>query len=123
MARVLLVEDNFMNRVLVRDTLSLHGLSVYEVERGEEAIEWLKKNPPPDLILMDIGLPGMDGIATMKEIRGMEKVKRVPIVAITASAMAGDEERILKEGFDGYISKPVNTEELVRVVKGIIGSG
>ncbi len=121
MARVLLVEDNFMNRVLVRDVLSLHNISVAEVETGREAIEWLKANPPPDLILMDIGLPGMDGIATMKEIKTIEGMETVPVVAITASAMVGDEERILKEGFDGYISKPVDTEELVRVVKGFIG--
>ncbi len=121
MASVLLVEDNLLNRILVRDVLSLHGISVAEVETGMDAIEWVRRNPPPDLILMDIGLPGMDGIEAMKEIRSMEGFNSIPVVAITASAMVGDEERILSEGFDGYISKPINTEELVRVVKGLIG--
>ncbi|MBI5286652.1 MAG: response regulator [Deltaproteobacteria bacterium] len=106
-----------MNRVLIRDTLTINGFTVWEVDTGLKAVEWVKANPPPNLILMDLSLPEMDGVTAMKHIRAYPPTSNVPIIAITASAMRGDEEKALAEGFDGYIAKPVNIEELVRVVK------
>ncbi len=113
--RVLVVEDNFMNKVLVREMLTLHGYEVIEAGTGKEAVE-LTSREAPDLILMDLHLPEMDGVTATRLIKEREELRMIPIVALTASAMKGDEETILSEGFDGYVPKPIELSKLLAVV-------
>jgi len=117
--KVLVVEDEFLNMVLVRDLLAIHGYIVIEAETGEEALELLNQNIP-DLILMDLQLPRMDGYTVLKNIKGKEELKNIPIVALTASVMTGDREKVLSEGFDGYIPKPINTKEFPRQIESFL---
>ena len=113
---VLVVEDNAMNKVLVKEVLTMHGYSVIEASTGKEAVETaLRENP--DIVLMDINLPEMDGIAAMKLIKRSETLKNMPVVALTASAMQGDREKIMAEGFDGYVPKPIEFKVLLRTLE------
>ncbi len=107
MTKVLVVEDEPINVELVREILSAKGFTADEAENGAEAIEKAKKGIY-DLILMDIGLPGMDGTEVMKIIRDMPGYKNVPFIAITSYVMKGDKERFLEAGFNDYISKPID---------------
>ncbi len=113
--KVLVVEDNYMNKVLIREMLVLQGYDVIDADSGNEAIE-KAKSEKPDLILMDIHLPGIDGIEAMKTIKSDPEMLSIPIIAVTASAMKGDEERIRREGFDGYIPKPIEVKVLIDVI-------
>jgi two-component system cell cycle response regulator DivK len=114
--RVLVVEDNDKNMKLFRDVLEAKGYTPLEATTGERAVE-LAADQRPDLILMDVQLPGIDGIEALKRIRADERNESVPIVALTAQAMRGDRERFLEAGFDGYISKPVDVLEFVETVQ------
>lgn len=114
--KILVVEDNFMNFVLVKDYLTLHGFTVIGAGSGGEAIEKASKESPA-LILMDVNLPEMDGITAMKKIKANTETSSIPILALTASVMREDKERIIRAGFDGFIPKPVDLEELVMIVK------
>jgi CheY-like chemotaxis protein len=114
--KVLVVEDNLMSKTLVKDILVMNGYDVVEAERGTEALK-LASTETPDLILMDINMPGMDGITAARLIKSNEESKEIPVVALTASAMKGDGEKILKQGFDGYIAKPIDVKDLMRVVE------
>ena len=112
---VLIVEDNAKNLKLVRDVLQFHGYITLEAESGEVGIE-LARAQQPALILMDVQLPGMDGRAAMKVLKADTSTRHIPVIALTAFAMKGDQESLLAEGFDGYLSKPVNIKELPKVV-------
>lgn len=114
-AKVLVVEDNHMNKVLIRDMLVLQGCDVIEAENGSEGVK-KAKSEKPDLILMDINLPGIDGIEAMKTIKSEPDLFDIPIIAVTASAMKGDRESLRREGFNGYIPKPVELKVLIDVL-------
>ena len=117
--KILVVEDNDRNRKLVRIILQAKGYELMEASTGEDAIRQLK-NAKPDLILLDIQLPKMDGLKLTKIIRDSEETRDIPIIAITAYAMKGDRERILDAGFNEYISKPIDTRQLPVIVEKII---
>jgi two-component system cell cycle response regulator DivK len=114
-AKILVVEDNPRNMKLVRDVLRATGYRTLEATTGAQALE-LAAEHGPDLVLMDIQLPDLDGVETLGRLRAEERTAAIPVLALTAQAMAGDRERFLAAGFDGYVSKPVNIAELVAVV-------
>jgi CheY-like chemotaxis protein len=114
--KVLIVEDNYMNMVLVRDLLSAHGYIVSEAENGKKALELVAVDKP-DIIIMDLHLPEMDGTTAMRSLKAEEMTRKIPIIALTAAAMRGDEEKILDTGFDGYVPKPVNRQVLLDVLE------
>jgi len=107
-ATILVVEDNPMNMELVVDLLEVQGHTVLQATSGSEVLSHLKTTNP-DLILMDIQLPGMDGLELTRLIKSDPSTQNIPIIALTAHAMKGDEERILQQGCSGYISKPIET--------------
>lgn len=119
MITVLIVEDNAVNRELLRELLELRGYTVLEACDGQEALHMIEQ-AQPELLLVDISMPVMDGFAVIHKIRENPCLAQLPVVAVTAYAMHGDRERILNSGFDGYLSKPVNpsslTEELDRLL-------
>ncbi len=121
-ATVLVVDDNHFNLELVTDVLSAAGYVVRQASSGEEALQSVRREPP-DLILMDIGLPAMDGHATVRALKADPATGRIRAVALTAFAMAGDEQRALNSGFDGYITKPVNTRTLPQTIARILEEG
>jgi two-component system cell cycle response regulator DivK len=106
-ARILIVEDNPKNLKLIRDLLQFKGYQTIEADSAEAGIE-LAREQHPTLILMDIQLPGIDGRKAMKVLKADASTQQIPIIALTASAMKGDRERLLAEGFDGYIPKPID---------------
>lgn len=112
---ILIVEDNPRNLKLIRDVLQFLGYPTVEAETGEAGVA-LARERRPALILMDIQLPGMDGRAATKILKADVNTRHIPIIALTASAMKGDRERFLDDGFDGYISKPINIKEVPDVV-------
>jgi two-component system, cell cycle response regulator DivK len=113
--RVLVVEDNVLNLKLVRDVLLHAGFDVVEARSGEDGIVRALEDQP-DIILMDLQLPGIDGTETMQTIKRTPMGSNIPIVALTAFAMAEDRERALRNGFDGYLSKPINIRDLPRQI-------
>jgi two-component system cell cycle response regulator DivK len=114
--RILIAEDNEKNIKLFRDVLQLSGYETLEASTGEQAIE-LAIRHTPDLVLMDIRLPGTDGLEALRRLREDERTADIPVVALTAQAMAGDRERFLEAGFNGYISKPVNIVDFIDTVR------
>jgi len=106
---ILIVEDNEKNLKLARDVLRFHGYRTVEATDGESAITMSVEHLPA-LILMDIQLPGIDGISAMKRIRADDRTKHIPTVALTASVMTGDRERFDDAGFDGFIAKPIEVK-------------
>jgi two-component system cell cycle response regulator DivK len=112
---VLVVEDNEKNMKLFRDVLQATGYSTLEARSGEDAVE-LARSHEPAVVLMDVQLPGIDGIEALARLRADEHTASIPVLALTAQAMSGDRERFLEAGFDGYLSKPVDVAELIRVV-------
>lgn len=115
MHRILCIEDNPQNMRLVRKILMHHGYEVLEAVDGTSGVA-LANSEVPDLILMDINLPDIDGLDATHQIKNNPDLAHIPIVALTANAMYGDEERILAAGCDGYISKPVSKNALVEKV-------
>jgi two-component system, cell cycle response regulator DivK len=109
--RILVVEDNPLNLKLVRDVLQFAGYDVIEAQSGEEGLRAAQADPP-DLVLMDIQLPGIDGFETLHRLRQGTLGRDVPVIAVTAFAMAEDRERASRAGFDGYIEKPISVREL-----------
>ena len=107
---ILIVEDNEKNLKLARDVLRFHGYRTVEAVDGESAITMSLEHLPA-LILMDIQLPGIDGIVTMKRIRADARTKHIPTVVLTASVVSGDRERFNEAGFDGFIAKPIEVKE------------
>jgi len=114
--RVLVVEDNDLNMKLVRDILQATGYSPLEASSGEEALALAAENAPA-LVLMDIQLPDLDGSEALQRLRSDERTAGIPVLALTAQAMQGDRERFLAAGFDGYLSKPVDVDELIETVR------
>jgi two-component system cell cycle response regulator DivK len=114
--RILVVEDNEKNMKLFRDVLSATGYRTLEARTGGEAIELATANPP-DLVLMDIQMPDVDGVEALRRLRADGRTAGIPVLAVTAQAMQGDREHFLAEGFDGYLSKPVNVRELIGTVR------
>jgi two-component system cell cycle response regulator DivK len=108
---ILYVEDDFNNRLLIRRVLMAEGFQVLEAPNAAAALQILKTTRP-DLILMDINMPDMDGYNLTAEIRGIHELATIPIVAVTANVMRGDRERTLEAGCDGYIQKPVDIDAL-----------
>ena len=119
---VLLVEDDFMNMRLAQHVLEAEGYTVLGATSGWEALQQLKASTP-DLILMDVQLPDIDGMTLVRIIRAGETAKKTVILALTAYAMKGDKEKILKTGCNDYISKPINVETFVSTVRRYLGSG
>ncbi len=115
-ATVLVVEDNEMNMKLFRDVLQAAGYRTLEATTGGQAVE-LATEHSPDLVLMDIQLPDIDGVEALGRLRADELTASMPVLALTAQAMEGDRERFLAAGFDGYLSKPVNVADLVATVR------
>ena len=114
-AQVLVVEDNEKNMKLFRDVLLAAGYRTLEATTGEEAVAVAAEHSP-DLVLMDIQLPDIDGIEALGRLRADGRTASLPVLALTAQAMEGDRERFLAAGFDGYLSKPVNVVDLVATV-------
>ena len=117
--KVLVVEDNPMNMQLTVDLLEVAGYIVFQAETAEKGIE-MAKVESPDLILMDISLPGMDGLYATGVLKKDPDVKHIPIVALTAHAMRGDEEKALAAGCEGYITKPITTKSFVKTVDSFV---
>jgi CheY-like chemotaxis protein len=119
MIRILVAEDNAVNRELLRELLEARGYSVSEACDGQEALHMIEQSLP-ELLLLDIGMPVLDGFAVIRKIRENPRLAPLPVVAVTAYAMRGDREKILASGFDGYLSKPLNpsslTQELDRLL-------
>ena len=115
-ALILVVEDNEKNLKLFRDVLQARGYRILEATTGRQAVE-LALQHLPDLALMDIQLPDIDGVEALRRLRADERTASISVLAVTAQAMRGDRERFLRAGFDGYLSKPVNIVELVSVVE------
>jgi CheY-like chemotaxis protein len=110
---VLVIDDDARNVFAITSTLELHGLRITQAGDGRRGIEALRAAPEIDLILMDVMMPGMDGYATMAAIRQMPRFERLPIIAVTARAMPGDREKSLAAGANDYVTKPVDTDELL----------
>jgi CheY-like chemotaxis protein len=114
--RVLIVEDNEKNTKLFRDVLQATGYSTLEAATGEEALALAVQNGPA-LVLMDVQLPGIDGVETLARLRADRRTAFIPVLAVTAQAMRGDRDRFLDAGFDGYLSKPIDIAQLIEVVR------
>lgn len=120
---ILVVEDKETNRKLVRDVLQFKGYKVAEATTAEEGLE-IARSRQPDLILMDIHLPGMDGVTALKHLRADEETRGIPVIALTASAMPDEKREILAAGFDGYETKPIGVKRLGDLVReGLAASG
>jgi len=114
--RILIVEDDPKNLKLFRDVLSANGYSVLEATDGKAGVE-LARSERPDLILMDVQMPVMDGIEAVGLLKSAPETSGIPTIALTALAMQGDQTRLLGEGFDGYISKPIDVKNFLVVVE------
>jgi two-component system, cell cycle response regulator DivK len=121
-ALVLVVEDNDKNMKLFRDVLQATGYRTLEAATGEEVVE-LAVSQAPALVLMDVQLPGIDGVEALVRLRRDERTASIPVLALTAQAMHGDRARFLEAGFNGYISKPVDIVEFLRTVEEHCGRG
>ena len=113
---ILYVEDNSDNRMLIRRVLNSEGYTVHEAPNAQEALNALK-TLRPDLILMDINMPDMDGYTLTAHIRALPNLGLIPIVALTANVMRGDRERSLEAGCDGYIQKPIDIDTLAQQIE------
>jgi two-component system, cell cycle response regulator DivK len=117
--RVALVEDNPDNRLLVHAILE-DRFHITEYENGILALEGMRKDPP-ELVLLDISLPGMDGTEVLRRMREEESLSAIPVIALTAHAMTGDRERFLSQGFDDYVTKPiVDDEGLIQAIRALL---
>jgi CheY-like chemotaxis protein len=113
--RILVVEDNLDNRrILVYRLKRIGDFEIIEASNGEEALQAVQSQPPPDLIFMDLKMPVIDGWEATKRIRALEVGKTIPIIALTAQAMAGDEQKALAAGCDDYLAKPIVDLNVVR---------
>lgn len=116
--KILVVEDNDMNMQLVEFLLEEGGYDIVKATSGEEALNLTRDGASaPDLILMDIHLPGMDGLSVVRAMKSDDRTRRVPILALTAHAMRGDKDRFLEAGCDGYISKPIDVKTFISAIE------
>ena len=118
---ILLVEDNDNNRLLVRDVLKASGYRVVEAETAEDGLRMAVQQQPA-LILMDIQLPGMNGIEALRQLRADPATRAIPVIAVTASAMTQDRHQIMAAGFDGYQSKPISVKGFLQAVREMLPS-
>ena len=118
---ILIIEDNDKNRKLVRDVLQVKGYKTIETETAEEGIK-LAIEQLPALILMDIQLPGMDGMTALKQLRANPQTKSIAVIAVTASAMTYKRQTMLAEGFDGYQSKPISVKDFLGEIERVLAS-
>jgi len=116
---ILIIEDNEKNRRLCRDVLQVKGYRTIESETAEAGLD-LARAQAPALILMDIQLPGMDGITAMKQLKADPQTQKIPILAITASAMTNNRAAMLAEGFDGYQTKPISLKDFLGEVERVL---
>ncbi len=116
---ILIVEDNEKNRKLERDILQFHGYRTVEADTAEEGIR-LAQATPPALVLMDIQLPGMNGIEALHHLRADPRTRAIPVIAVTASAMTHDRQKIMAAGFDGYQPKPIEVTQFVAAVRNAV---
>jgi CheY-like chemotaxis protein len=116
-ARVLVVEDNEMNMQLVEYLLEEGGYQIVKAASGEDALSIARGGDPVDLILMDIHLPGIDGLSVIREMKNDPQTGAIPILALTAHAMRGDKDRFLEAGCDGYISKPIDVKTFLTSIR------
>ncbi len=119
--KILVIEDTPVNMELVTDLLEVAGYQVIQAENAETGIERARAEAP-DLILMDVGLPGMDGLTAAGILKRDQLTKDIPIIALTSHAMKDDKERIMAAGCDGYITKPIDTREFPKMVGRFINS-
>ena len=117
---ILIIEDNEKNRKLCRDVLNVKGYQTIESETAEEGLT-LVREKKPNLVPMDIQLPGIDGITALKQLRADPEMAHVPVIAITASAMTHNRATMLAEGFDGYQTKPITLKEFLGEVERVLG--
>jgi two-component system cell cycle response regulator DivK len=117
---ILIVEDNQANMMFLNDLLEAKGYQTLQSANGDDALE-LTRRHSPDLILMDIQLPGLSGLDVTKILKADDAFKHIPIIAVTAFAMKGDEERIRKAGCDDFVSKPVSMSALLDAIASFIG--
>jgi len=122
MSLILIVEDNEQNLKLARDVLQAKGYQTMEAGTGEEGVH-LAQRSKPDLVLMDIQLPGINGIEALKQLRGDPRTARIPVAAFTASVTPTDRSKITQAGFDAFLSKPINLKEFVETVKRLVEAG
>lgn len=118
--KILIVEDNEVNRVLLRDVLALLGAEIHEAAGGQEAVV-LSRALRPDLILMDVQLPGLDGTEATRILKSAPDTADIPVVAVSSYAFEEEKNRFLEAGGDGYLTKPIDIDEVFRVVNEIAG--
>jgi two-component system, cell cycle response regulator DivK len=116
---ILIIEDNEKNRKLCRDVLNVKGYKTIESETAEQGLE-LAREKSPSLVLMDIQLPGIDGITALKQLRAAPETAHIPVIAITASAMTHNRTTMLAEGFDGYQTKPISLKDFLAEVQRVL---
>ena len=119
--RILVVEDNELNMKLLNDVLEAHGYEVMSTGRGLVAIEWARQYRP-DLILMDLQLPDLSGLEATRQLKADEETRRIPVVAVTAFAMAGDEKKALDHGCDAYVAKPIVLRDFLDLIARFTGT-
>jgi two-component system cell cycle response regulator DivK len=122
MSTILIVEDNKKNMKLARDVLQSRGYVTLEAVTGEDGVRMTIERKP-DLVLMDIQLPGINGIEALRQVRADPACARIPIVAFTASLMSADRSQISEAGFDGFLGKPINLKEFLETVKRVLETG
>ena len=120
--RILIVEDSPLNMELARDLLENAGFTVLQAGTAEDGLAQIRRDPP-DLVLMDIRLPGMDGRSAVQALKDDPATRPIPVIALTAQAMKGDAAASRAAGFDGYITKPIDTRAFVRVIRAHLPGG
>jgi two-component system cell cycle response regulator DivK len=118
--RILVVEDNELNMKLLNDVLEAHGYEVMSTGRGMVAVEWARQYRP-NLILMDLQLPDLSGLEATRQIKAAKETRDIPVIAVTAFAMAGDEKKALDHGCDAYVAKPIVLRSFLDLIAGFIG--
>ena len=122
MKTILIVEDNEKNMKLVRDILRHNGYETVEATTGEEGVR-LASERRPDLVLMDIQLPDIDGIEALRRIRAESALDAVPVIAVSASVMPDDQQKIVTSGFEAFVTKPINLKQFLETVKRFLAQG
>ena len=115
--RVLIIDDDVRNIFAITSLLERHKMKVMYAESGEDGIAFLRSNPEVDVVLMDMMMPGMDGYETTQRVREMEEFAELPVIAVTAKAMPGDREKCLQAGCSDYLTKPINIEQLLSLLR------
>src|SRR5262249_19464820 len=115
--KVLIVDDDIRNIFALTSILEWHNMNIMSAETGRDAIRLLQQHPDVDIVLMDIMMPEMDGLDTMREIRKLSAFRNLPIIAVTAKAMKGDREKCIEAGAWDYLSKPVDADQLLAALR------